>query len=515
MNRKWPIVLILFILLASGSLPAANVPAAYAAGTEMKISASTVNIRSGPGLSYSVTGSLSKGETVNVVSQSDEWYEVNIDGETGWIASWLTTSAKSDSGSSASGETAVSTVDRLNVRAQPDLSSSVLTQMNAGEQATIIQQAGDWVEIDFHNTRGFVAKQYISVSESSVSSPSPEAAAVSSFEIAVDALNVRTKPDLNSDVKDLVRKGKVFPIKSMEGNWVEIELSAGESGWVYAFHGHLSDKSASTVSGTDTEVVTVLTDGTNLRSKPSTSSEVVSRTNAGERLSVIGQDGDWYQVSLPGGQDAFIATWVVTTGENETVQQEKKEKPDRKAGTLEGLTIVIDPGHGGNDGGTVGARDTEEKDLTLKTAETLTHHLRSAGAEVVLTRQSDVYVDLRKRVSTGHQVAADAFISLHYDATNDSSVSGFTTYYLHDYQEPLAEYINAGLGKKVELRDRGVQPGNYLVLRENRQPAVLVELGFLSNFNDERIVSTSKFRDQAALGLYNGIIHYFDAQLEK
>lgn len=515
MNRKWPIVLILFILLAAGSLPAAEVPAAYAAGTDMKISASTVNIRSGPGLSYSVTGTLTKGETVTVISQSDEWYEVEIGGETGWIASWLTASAEKASGSKASGRTAVSTVDRLNVRAQPDLSSSVLTQMDAGEGATVIQQTGDWLEIEFHNMRGFVSKQYISVSDGTEDSPSPEAAAVSSFEIAVGALNVRTEPSLDSDVKDLVRKGDVFPIKSMEGNWVEIELKGKESGWVYAFHGHLSDETAKTVSGTDAESVTVLTDGTNLRSKPSTSSDVVSRADAGERLTVAGQDGDWYQVSLPGGQTAFIATWVVTSGETQLAEQKKKDLPDRKAGTLDGLTIVIDPGHGGNDGGTVGARDTEEKDLTLKTAETLTHHLRSAGAEVVLTRQSDVYVDLRKRVSTGHQVAADAFISLHYDATNDSSVSGFTTYYLHDYQEPLAEFINAGLGKKIELRDRGAQPGNYLVLRENRQPAVLVELGFLSNYNDERIVSTGKFRDQAALGLYNGIIQYFDAQLEE
>src|SRR5690606_14702897 len=107
----------------------------------------------------------------------------------------------------------------------------------------------------------------------------------------------------------------------------------------------------------------------------------------------------------------------------------------RKKGTLNGLTIVLDPGHGGNDGGTVGVRETKEKDLTLKTSEILSHHLRSAGAEVLLTRQSDVYVDLRSRVSTGHQVAADAFISLHYDATDDNSVSGFTSYYMLDYQQ--------------------------------------------------------------------------------
>lgn len=174
---------------------------------------------------------------------------------------------------------------------------------------------------------------------------------------------------------------------------------------------------------------------------------------------------------------------------------------------------MLDPGHGGNDGGTVGVRKTEEKELTLKTAEILSHHLNAAGAEVVMTRQSDTYVDLRKRVAGSHQAGADAFISIHYDAIDDSSVSGFTSYYQHDYQQELANYLNAGLGEKVNLHDRGVQRGNYLVLRENRQPAVLVELGFLSNFNEERVLTTTQFREQAALGLYTGLINYFDARL--
>ncbi len=127
-----------------------------------------------------------------------------------------------------------------------------------------------------------------------------------------------------------------------------------------------------------------------------------------------------------------------------------------------------------------------------------------------MTRESDEYVALRKRVSIGHQYEADAFISLHYDATDNSSISGFTTYYLNGNQKGLAESIHSGLASKIDLKDRGTQQGNYLVLRENRQKAVLIELGFLSNVSEERVITTEKFREQATLGIYQGILDYFE-----
>lgn len=519
MKRKWLIAFIIFFVAAGGIVPLNNADRALAAA-DTEIAASVANVRSGPGLSYSVAGSLQKGAQVSVISQSDDWFEIEFDGGTGWIASWLTQSISAEASSETPEGTAVSTVDRLNVRAQADLSASVLAQMNAGDQASVIGQSGDWVEVDFHNTRGFVSKQYISISANDKDTPAPEAKEAASFEIAVNELNVRSQPDLTSDILATVTGGEVYPVISTQGNWVEIQATSGESGWVYAFHGHLSDQTAKTIADASANSVTILTDGTNLRSESSTASSVVSRADAGDQFSVVEQHGDWYEVSLPDGQLAFVASWVVTSAEKETEdldeKEEKDDKPkaDRKKGTLNGVTIVLDPGHGGNDGGTVGVRKTKEKDLTLQTAEVLSHHLRSAGADVVLTRESDEYVDLRKRVATGHQAGADAFISIHYDATDDKSVSGFTSYYLNSNQLDLAESINAGIGQKVDLRDRGVQPGNYLVLRENQLPAVLVELGFLSNYNDERIVATSKYRDQAALGLYGGIIDYFDSQLK-
>ncbi|MBT2569142.1 SH3 domain-containing protein [Planococcus sp. ISL-110] len=521
MKRKGSIALILFFLFIAGSLPLLDKDHVQADTGTVEISGTTINIRSGPGLSYSVTGDLEQGQAASVISKQGDWLEIRVDNQEGWIASWLTTATDADQ--TASGQTAVSSVNGLNVRAQADLSAAVLTKMNAGEEAEVISTTGEWIEISFRNTRGFVSKQYISLAEGTADSeqsadktePSQKKDAiskVSSFEVAVSALNVRSKPDLSSKIQQKVNQGQVFPVVSMTGNWVEIKLAEDKNGWVYAFHGQLSDQTAETVESDAKESVTILTDGTNLRTEASTASEVASRADAGDKLAVTGKQNEWYQVSLPDGQTAFVAEWVVSSNDA-AGEKEQTDLPERKKGTLNGITIVLDPGHGGNDGGTVGARKTKEKDLTLKTAEILSHHLKAAGAEVVTTRQSDTYVDLRKRVSESQQAGADAFISIHYDATDDSSVSGFTSYYQHDFQKELAEYLNSGLGGKLSLRDRGVQHGNYLVLRENQLPAVLVELGFLSNFNEERVLTTNQFREQAALGLYTGIINYFDAQL--
>ena len=259
--------------------------------------------------------------------------------------------------------------------------------------------------------------------------------------------------------------------------------------------------------------VTVLTNGTNIRSSATTSSTIVSRASAGEKLTVTGEEGDWYNVSLPSGESAFIAKWVVSTGEvAKANHQDEQQKTARAPGTLNGLTIVVDAGHGGNDRGTTGMQGTDEKLLTLMTAELLSSKLKAAGANVVMTRDSDTYISLRKRVAITQQSGADAFISLHYDANPDTSITGFTTYYTHNNQKALASSLNDGLASTITLRNRGAQPANFLVLRENRQNAVLVELGFLSNPSEERVLTTEMFREQATHGIYQGLINYFDAE---
>ena len=138
----------------------------------------------------------------------------------------------------------------------------------------------------------------------------------------------------------------------------------------------------------------------------------------------------------------------------------KKEKG------LKGKIIVIDPGHGGRDSGTIGFSGTFEKDITLQTAEILKNKLKEDGAIVYLTREKDAFVPLPARVNLSSIHRADAFISLHYDSIDDQSVVGHTSYYYHSYQKILAENINNGISNILEMNNRGVRFGDFHVIRE-------------------------------------------------
>ncbi|WP_019415503.1 SH3 domain-containing protein [Paenisporosarcina sp. TG20] len=515
--RKNIQIFLSFILLLTLILPSSS----QANGDNVQSSVSNLNMRSGPGLAYPIIASLQKGDQMLVLEQQGEWFKVRHGVSEGWVASWYTTPIGETKKTTE--QRIVSKVDRLNVRSQPTLDAAVLTQLSAGDQATLIADHGNWVEILINQIKGFVAKEYITIQTTDSKSVKPKRTDSDHFEVSVDKLNVRAKPDLTAKIVATVSKDQRFKIIEKQHNWIKIQLEEEKIGWVYSFYGTLtaapkapSDKTEKTKDNKalETQTLFIVYNGTNLRSAPSTSSEVVYRANAGESFETVGQSGDWYEVQTPDGSKGFIANWVVSTNESKKELQQQ-QTGDRKKGTLNGLTIVIDPGHGGNDNGTTGARGTDEKGITLRTSVLLASKLQAAGAQVVMTRDTDVYVDLIKRVAVSHQFAADAFISVHYDSTDSSAINGFTTYYTHGYQKELALSVNKSLGNKITLRDRGAQPGNYFVLRENRQNAILIELGFLSNPSEERAVTTEKFREQASLGVYNGIINYFDDQLKK
>lgn len=498
----------------------------HAQEMEVIVDTSSLKVRSGPGLTYDIIGAVQKGDKLVVIGKENDWYQINYGTTTGWVASWYTTGTAVE----MTNKQAISKVNKLNIRTEPSLSSAVIGQLQEGEQFTSYKSEGEWIEISYNDRKGWVHSDYVTFVEQSDSQENQEQAVFSNeyFTVSVDILNVRSKADLSSDKIGQVARNQQFKVLSKVHNWVQIELENGEKGWLYTFYGNFTGPPSTASSSNAEKSITILYNGTNLRAESTTNSEVVARVDAGKSFSVLEEQNDWYKIKLTDGSTAYVASWVVSstgssgssnspdTSTNSTESPATPTPPveKRKSGTLKGLTIVVDAGHGGNDRGTTGALGTDEKDITLLTAELLSSKLQAAGANVIMSRESDVYVDLRKRVSIGHQAAADAFISLHYDAVDNSSVRGFTTYYMHDYQKKLASYVHKELGNMVDLKDRGTQPGNYLILRENRQKAILIELGYLSNPTEERNVTTAQFREQATRGIYNGIINYFDSQIK-
>jgi len=189
---------------------------------------------------------------------------------------------------------------------------------------------------------------------------------------------------------------------------------------------------------------------------------------------------------------------------------------------LSGKTIVIDPGHGGRDRGTTGkVLGTIEKDLNLKVAQNIKKELEDrTDAKVILTREDDTSLlpetnqkeELQARVKVAKDHSADLYISIHHDAFEDTNVKGITTHYGVNKRKDkkLAKIVQKAIfNQNIDTRDRGVQGSDYLVLRENSSPAILIELGFTSNEGDEKRMNSAEFQAKTQQGIVDGIIEYF------
>ena len=190
---------------------------------------------------------------------------------------------------------------------------------------------------------------------------------------------------------------------------------------------------------------------------------------------------------------------------------------------LSGKTIVIDPGHGGNDSGAIGPTGVMEKTVTLKVALELRRLLEAEGATVVMTRESDTTVsekgaaasdieELGARCAVANRIGADIFISIHADSFTRPEARGTTGYYYSRGSgrgQRLADCIRRNLVEQLGTPSRGTQPCNFYVVRHTDMPATLIELGFISNREEEQLLNSSEGVQRAAQGILDGIEDYF------
>lgn len=175
-----------------------------------------------------------------------------------------------------------------------------------------------------------------------------------------------------------------------------------------------------------------------------------------------------------------------------------------------GKKICIDPGHGGSDPGAVG-NGLNEKDVNLDVALRLRDLLVQDGAEVVMTRTSDVYVSLEKRVAIANNHACDIFISIHTNSASDSSANGTETYRYYGSASGynLAFPIQGELVSHLGTKDRGVKEAGFYVLKYTKMPAVLIELAFISNPSDAQKLADPAVRQEAARAILHGVQRYY------
>ena len=189
-------------------------------------------------------------------------------------------------------------------------------------------------------------------------------------------------------------------------------------------------------------------------------------------------------------------------------------------GGLKGKRITIDPGHGGSDPGAIGPRGNKEKTSTLLIANYLKQYLVSQGAIVSMTRTTDVDVygkfasaknELQARVDVSTRNRADAFVSIHHNANNNRSIGGIATYYYQKsgYDYKLGNAIQKKMAAASKMRNMGTQQANFYVIKRSYIPAVLLEIGFLSNPNEEAKIASSWFQKTIAKAVFDGLKEYF------
>ncbi len=173
-------------------------------------------------------------------------------------------------------------------------------------------------------------------------------------------------------------------------------------------------------------------------------------------------------------------------------------------------TIVLDPGHGGKDPGAMSQIAGQEKDIVLSISGILRDLLVEKGYQVRLTRDTDVYIPLNERTQFAAEQEADLFISIHVNASTSASGSGIETYMESKSAESfrLAHAIQEQLIFATQAKDRGVKHAPFVVLIGTRVPAVLIEVGFMSNPTEGRKLTTEDYQRQLAQAIVKGIEQY-------
>jgi len=175
-------------------------------------------------------------------------------------------------------------------------------------------------------------------------------------------------------------------------------------------------------------------------------------------------------------------------------------------------TVVIDPGHGGKDPGATSVLGYYEKGVNLAVALDVARLLEQRGLRVTMTRTDDYYVELEDRAAIANNIDADLFVSIHADSFPKNTRRGFTIYIANAASSSSRRAASA-IARSMSgtgLNSFGVQRANYHVLTATRGPAVLVELGYLSNRREAALLRSASFQNRLAHAVAEGICDYFD-----
>lgn len=234
----------------------------------------------------------------------------------------------------------------------------------------------------------------------------------------------------------------------------------------------------------------------------------VSWQQAGDRV---------YQVQVNLNSKVQWGFWVDYEGTNLVLHVKGAPDVALSQGSLSGLRICVDPGHGGRETGAIGCSGIKEATMNLGIGLKVERMLRELGAEVIMTRRQDIEVPLGDRVATAVAARADLLLSIHNnslpDGRNPWTEHGTSSYYYHPQSRAYASDVRAGVVESLGFPDYNTRWQNLALCRPTEMPATLVEVGFVINPDEYAALISDEGQERAARGIVNGLRNFLSQSL--
>lgn len=429
------------------------------------------------------------------------------------------------------------TVDNLNVRTSASSSgaANILDKVKTGTPFSVYEvQDNGWIKVSHLGRYAYIYKDYVQFLDESGQALGDVQKRVKSF----GEISVYKTRDVRGKVISTLKADETISVYKEVGNWYLTKVD-GLPGYVRISQttdiavtpaipviekpvdnvveeeetiveevedAESAAPADSVNTPTPTQPLTTKTigsatvDNLHIRETASGSAASLGKIKRGTKVEVHSITGNWVQVS--------------TNGIKGYINKSYLQLLNQTGRAVEGRIIIIDPGHGGKDPGAV--RDSAiEKSIALKVGTLVKQKLEQDGAVVKMTRTGDTFPTLNERVQYAKNQFGEVFVSIHANAATNKSAKGTETYYSvssNDNEKEdfaLASAINKQIVNNAKMNNRGVKRADYVVLRGTIIPAVLVELGFVSNAEDRAKLTDDAYIEIYAQSIYKGIVEYY------
>ncbi|EON72594.1 N-acetylmuramoyl-L-alanine amidase [Lysinibacillus sphaericus] len=406
------------------------------------------------------------------------------------------------------------TTDGLNIRNTKDSSSkaNIVGTVNKGDKLSVYAAEGDWLKVSSKDAYTYIYKTYAQFLDADGNTLENVQKQVTTTQ----SINVYVKASSSSKIISTVNSKVKLPVyKTVNGYYL---TEVGDvPGYIVANSTEdvtveqpaipvpdlkpTPDPITPPVTGDLLGRVTV--DNLNIRKEANSTSMVLGKLSKGEYVQV----------------NSIYDYWAQVTFEDQTgyVHKSYLKLLNQSGNPLKDRIIIIDPGHGGKDPGT-SFESFSEKNITLKVGTLVKDKLEAAGAKVLMPRTGDTFPTPQDRVDFSHANYGEIFVSIHVNSAANTAAQGTETYYaktpgdMYEEDIDLATFVNNQIVNNLNMKNRKVKEEKHIVSANTNIPAILVELGFLTNSEDRAKMTDDQYVEQFAESIYKGILQYYEKQ---